>query len=166
MNKRSLVCDTSLLLYLGRVRQVILLQELFAQIYVPEAVVLELDMGRMLRHDTLDPRKCPELEIVAVSTAMVNDLPPNRLGMGEQSAIAYALANHGHVIGLDDKQARLLAESLNLPVVGTLGIFLRAHRAGLIPSVRPLLDAVVAQGLRVTPQLYEQVLKLANEETP
>jgi predicted nucleic acid-binding protein len=68
LNKRSLVCDTSLLLYLGRVRQVILLQELFAQIYVPEAVVLELDMGRMLRHDTLDPKKWPELEIVAVST--------------------------------------------------------------------------------------------------
>lgn len=46
MSKQPIVCDTTVLLYLGRIGQADLLSELFAPIYVPESVMLELDMGR------------------------------------------------------------------------------------------------------------------------
>jgi len=48
-------------------------------------------------------------------------------------------------------------------VVGTLGILLRARRAGLILSVRPLLDALIAEGFRIDADLYQEVLNLAGE---
>jgi predicted nucleic acid-binding protein len=67
------------------------------------------------------------------------------------------------VAGLDDLQARRLAETLGLMVVGTLGILLRAKQASLIPAVHPLVDAVVAQGFRLDPDLYQDVLRLASE---
>jgi predicted nucleic acid-binding protein len=53
---------------------------------------------------------------------------------------------------------------MNLSVIGTLGVLLRAKRAALIPAVRPLMDAVIAQGFRLSPDLYQDVLQIANED--
>jgi hypothetical protein len=90
-------------------------------------------------------------------------LPPNRLGIGEQAAIIYAVDHPGCVVGLDDRQARLLAGQLNLDVIGTIGILLKARQSGLIPSARYLLDALQTQGFRISVELYNEALKLADE---
>jgi predicted nucleic acid-binding protein len=163
VSKRPIGCDTTVLLYLGRIGQIDLLPALFDPVWVPEAVTLELDMGRLLRRDTVDPRDLPWVTSVAVSQTMIDALPPNRLGPGEQAVIAGAYAHQGSVVGLDDFQARRLAEALGLPVTGTLGLLLRAKRAGLVPAVRPLVDAVVAEGFHIGPCLYRDVLELAGE---
>jgi predicted nucleic acid-binding protein len=163
VSKHPVVCDTTVLLYLGRIGQIDLLPALFTSVCVPEPVVLELDMGRLLRRDTVNPRDFAWATLVSVSQTMIDGLPSNRLGAGERAVIAYAHAHHGHIAGLDDLQARQLAESLGLTVVGTLGILLHAKRASLIPTVRPLADAVIVQGFRLAPELYQDVLRLAGE---
>ncbi len=163
MSKRPVVCDTTVLLYLGRIDQINLLSALFAPVYIPEPVLLELDMGRLLRRDTVDPRDFTWAILVSVPQDTIDALPPHRLGAGEQAVIAYAHAHQNYVAGLDDLQARRLAEALGLTPVGTLGILLRAKQAGLIPAVHPLVDAVIAQGFHLTPDLYQNVLRLANE---
>ncbi len=63
------------------------------------------------------------------------------------------------VLGL----ALLLGEQLQLPLIGTLRILLKAKRAGLISAVRPLLDAVQQERFRMGPALYDEVLNLAEE---
>jgi predicted nucleic acid-binding protein len=163
VSRRPVVCDTTVLLYLGRIGQIDLLPELFTPVYVPEPVMLELDMGRFLRRDTVDPRDFTWATPVSVPQDLVDALPPNHLGAGEQAVIAYAHAHQSCAAGLDGLQARRLAETLGLMVVGTLGILLRAKQAGLIPAVRPLMDAVVAQGFRLDPDLYQDALRLASE---
>ena len=60
-------------------------------------------------------------------------------------------------------QARRTAEALELTVAGTLGLLLRAKRAGLVPAVRPLVDATVVEGFHVSPELYRVMLDLADE---
>jgi predicted nucleic acid-binding protein len=157
------VCDTTIPLYLGRIGQIDLLPALFAPVYVPEQVCLELDMGRLLRPDTINPRSLVWVELVSVSKVLIDNLPPNRLGTGERAVIAYAQANHGHVAGLDDLRARQLAEAIGLKVAGTLGILIRAMQAGLIPAMQPLVDDVIAQGFRLSPELHRDVLELAGE---
>jgi predicted nucleic acid-binding protein len=160
----SVVCDTTILLYLGRISWLDLLPALFSPIYVPEQVVAELDMGRLLRRDTTNPRQLDWASVVSVEQSVIDRLPPNRLGVGEQSVIAYAQAHGCKVVGLDELQARELAEQLGLKAVGILGIFLLAKRQSLIPAVRPLMDAVVDQGFRLGVGLYEEVLELAGEK--
>ena len=94
---------------------------------------------------------------------MIDALPPNRLGPGELAVIAYAHAHPGSVAGLDDMQARQIAEGLGLTVAGTLGLLLRAKRAGLVPAVRPLIDAAVVEGFHISLDLYRAMLDLADE---
>ena len=165
MPRHPVVCDTTVLLYLGRIGQIDLLPSLFTPVYIPEPVMLELDMGRLLRQDTVNPRGLAWATQISVPQDLMDALPPNRLGVGEQAVIACAHAHQSYVAGLDDLQARRLAETLGLMVVGTLGILLGAKQAGLIPAVRPLVDAIVTKGFRLTPDLYQDVLRLAGESS-
>ena len=50
-----------------------------------------------------------------------------------------------------------------LPTIGTVGILLLAKRAALLPSVRPLLDALREKGFRVSQTVYDEALASADE---
>ncbi len=120
-------------------------------------------MGRLLRGDTLDPRMQPWASVIPIPAAALQALPANHLGSGERAVIACARMQQGAIAGLDDRQARDLAESLGLRVTGTLGVLLRARQVGLVTQVRPLLDALIRQGFRLGPALYDDGLRLAGE---
>jgi predicted nucleic acid-binding protein len=61
---------------------------------------------------------------------------------GEASAIALAIESLPSLIILDDDKARKKARKLQLNVTGTLGLFLKAKREGIIPDVRSMLNKV------------------------
>jgi predicted nucleic acid-binding protein len=163
MPNPRIVSDTSPLLYLGRIGQLELLPQLFSEVYVPEQVALELDAGRLIRGDTPDPRQIPWVKLVSVTADMLTALPANTLGLGERATIAYALARGNFVAALDDRRARLLAQQLKAPVVGVAGILLKAKKAGILPSVKPYLDAAKSQGFYLHSDTHAQVLSLAGE---
>lgn len=164
MSKRPLVCDTTLLLYLHRLNHIQLLLDLFGIVYVPEPVSVELDMGRLMRRDTIDPREWDWMTMVPVAVRDMAALPPNRLGSGERAVIAYAQHISDCWVGLDDRQARALAGELGLDVVGIIGVLLRAKKADLISTVRPLLDGLQEEGFRMGEDLRHEALRLAGEE--
>jgi predicted nucleic acid-binding protein len=84
------------------------------------------------------------------------------LGQGERAAIGCALAIGGGLL-TDDRQARLHAESLGLIVVGTLGVLVRAKRAGRVSSVAPLIDGLRASGQRSGSGVVARALTVARE---
>lgn len=163
MSTSAVVCDTSFLLYLGRVEHLHLLSKLFELVYVPEAVVLELDAGRLLRPDTINPRKIDWITRVTVTEDELQKLPSNKLGQGEREVIAYAHAHDCCIAGLDDWQARLLAEQLGVPVIGIVGIVIKAKRSGFITSVQDLLKRMQQQGFFLSDAVHREALRLAEE---
>lgn len=158
-----LVSDTSPLLYLGRLGQLEALPQLFAPIYVPEQVVLELNAGRLLRSDTPDPRGLSWAQVVTVTLEMMAALPLNSLGPGERATMAYALRNGQMQVALDDRHARRVAQRVGLPIVGLVGILLKAKQARLLPAVQPQLDAARSQGFYLHSLTYQRALMLAGE---
>lgn len=163
MSKSVVVCDTSLPLYLERVQHQHLLQELFELVYVPEAVLLELDAGRLLRPDTITPRKIDWMTRVTVTEEGLHDLPSNKLGQGEREVIAYAHAHDCCIAGLDDWQARLLAEKIGVTVIGIVGIVIQAKYSGSITSVQDILKRMQQQGFFLSDVVYREALRLAGE---
>lgn len=85
-------------------------------------------------------------------------------GPGEREAISLAHELGGYEVILDDLAARRLAGALGLPVTGTLGVLILAKRRGLVPAIRPLMDALVAVKFRLGPNLYRQLLARAGED--
>lgn len=156
-----LVCDTSLLLYLGRIQHLHLLPLMYRTILIPEPVLFELDVGRSLQSNVVDPRELGFAIIKAASQVDIERLPSNRLGAGERSVIALAREIGAVVAGLDDRQARLFAISLGLTVKGVVGLVVDAKRAGLIPSAADLLESLRQTGFRLDQQLLATALVLA-----
>ncbi|MBV8883807.1 MAG: DUF3368 domain-containing protein, partial [Chroococcidiopsidaceae cyanobacterium CP_BM_RX_35] len=59
---------------------------------------------------------------------------------------------------------RRIAARLNLRYTGVLGILVEAKSQGLIPAVKPLLDALINQaGFWVAEPLYNRALELVKE---
>jgi predicted nucleic acid-binding protein len=48
-------------------------------------------------------------------------------------------------------------------VANNAGVLVVAKRRSLLGSAKPLLDALIASGLRLNPALYQQVLSRAGE---
>jgi len=85
------------------------------------------------------------------------------LGPGEAEVLALALETKDTIVVLDDALARQVAESLRLPLTGTLSLLLDAKRHSLIPAVGPLLEQLGALGFRLAAHTRMAVLKLAGE---
>jgi hypothetical protein len=49
-------------------------------------------------------------------------------------------------------------------VVGTMGLLLRAKKAGLVEAVAPLISKLVENGIRVSDRIVELTLSDADEE--
>ena len=64
---------------------------------------------------------------------------------------------------IDEKRGRHLASELGVPQTGTIGILLAAKQAGLVPFIRPLLNHLIAKGVRVSSRLFEEACRLAGE---
>jgi predicted nucleic acid-binding protein len=80
------------------------------------------------------------------------------LDSGEAAALWLAVERKASLVLSDDRQARLAAERMGFPVVGTVGILVRARRKGLVSSLAPLLRALKAKGVWLSIALIEAVL--------
>lgn len=158
-----IVCDTSVWLYTGRIGEVELLVHLYHPVYTTEAVCHELDVGRLSRSDTLDPRQLSWVQLVQPDPSDIASLPTNRLGLGECSVLAYARTHNLPIVGLDDRQARELAYRLGLRVIGTIGLLLKAKEADLVTTVRPLLEQLQQEGFYISEALLSYALQQAQE---
>ncbi len=161
---KPIICDTSIWLYLGLLSRVELLSHLYDPVYTTEKVCMELDNGRINRPDILDPRQLSWVQIVQVNLQEISSLPDNRLGIGEQSVLAYARASNLDIVGLDDRQARNLAHQLGLETIGTIGVLLKAKDEGLSTAVHPLLKKLQQEGFYISESLLKFVLQRAKED--
>lgn len=64
---------------------------------------------------------------------------------------------------LDDRKARQLALQLNLKVIGTVGMLLRAKGKGIITEIKPLLAALNQADFRISEPLIQNALRIAGE---
>ena len=158
MAQAHVVADASALIALGWVDQLELLPALFGRILVPPAVAAEAThRGSAL------PSWC---HVHPLGRPINPRVSAARLGPGETEVISLGLELEDAWLILDDAAARALARNLELHVLGTAAVLLEAKSAGLIPLVRPVLDALRARGFRLDRKVYDLVVKAAAEATP
>jgi predicted nucleic acid-binding protein len=159
-----IVADNTVLLNLAFLGQEGLLSAQFDSVHVPEAVAREFKRlaatsGRFAGMPF--PATC---QITPVK-GMPDQIASNpRLDPGESEALALALSIKAHAVLLDEVAARDCASSLGMPVIGTLGLLVRAKQDGLISLVAPLLRRLLVEArFRASPALVHATLKRAGE---
>ena len=152
------VSDTSPILNLARIGRLELLASLYKQVLIPPAVFGELAVSR----DAL-----PVMDLASVSW-IVLETPRNQdrvqelrevLDAGEAEAIVLAVERQAELLLVDERRGRRMAEALGLRITGLLGVLAHAKRAGLITSIKPVLDELIQNAkFWIGPDLYREVL--------
>lgn len=88
----------------------------------------------------------------------------SRLGPGERQAIALACEQDALLL-MDDRQGRIAARRLGLTVSGVVGVLIQAKAAGLISSVREVLEEIRLQGYWLSGAVLEAATRQAGETT-
>lgn len=157
-----LIADSGPLIALAGVHQLDLLSQLYPSVGAPPAVIDEITNGTALRPGLDLPVIAPWLKRLA------NPVPFETLsvilGRGETEAIALARQEPNAILLMDDHQARRAAESLNLAVIGSAGILVRAKRAGSIKAVLPLLLRMRENGYYISNRVIERACREVGED--
>ncbi len=153
------VADSSPLIYLSRVGVLQLLATAFGEVIVPVAVWEEVVDARP------DLPGVGEIRSAAWLKVDKRSLPNENLGLdpGETAAILLAQVLHADLLLIDERAGRAVAEDRGITVRGTLGILVHARQTGALAVLRPTLEALIAEGFRISPALVTESLRRVGE---
>lgn len=164
MTKLVIVADASPLIALAKLEKLALLHELFSDLHVPEAVLLEVTVAqsrtdaRLLKsyiaehftvHPTLDNPFTQEIRRI--------------LDDGEIQALALA-RQLGCGVLIDELRGRKVAHRYDIKTLGVLGLLMQGKQQGLVSEIAPLIAKLQAENYRLSTRLIESVLERMGEE--
>ena len=150
------VINASPIIVLAKIDSLDLITQLADEIIVPQAVVNEINAG---------PEGDPAKVFLASAPWPVVDAPAHPvvlgwdLGSGETAVLSYVFEHPGWKAVIDDGAARRCARSIGAPMIGTLGVILKARQSGLIPAAASLLRALRAHGFRLDDAVIRVALR-------
>ncbi len=153
------VADSSPLIYLSRIRLLHVLSALFGDVVVPRTVWDQSVDGRPSAPGIAGLRQASWIRIVDDPSSSAD------LGLdpGETAAILVAESLHADLLLIDERLGRAVAQERGLAVRGTLGVLVQARQSGVLPALKPVLDALNAEGFRIAPVLVRQALEHVGE---
>ncbi len=154
-----IVSNSTPLINFAAIDRLDILEILFAEVTIPPAVEYEvLECGHrypsmaVIRQASFIVRH--DFNNIMLRDALTVDLDP-----GEAEAITLALEKKADLLLLDEIAGRTIAESYQLAFTGSIGCLVEAKKAGIIPAIKPLLDAMRQKArFWLNPRLYARIL--------
>jgi predicted nucleic acid-binding protein len=144
---RIIISDTSCLIALSKINQLEILRNLYSQIIITKEVFTEFGASIpdwILIFEVKNVQQQAELE--------------KRIDKGEASSIALALELENTTLIIDEIKGRKIAQSLNINIIGTIGVILLAEKKGHIKDVFEVLFRLVNNGFRLSDKLIDSIL--------
>lgn len=158
-----IISDSSPLIALAKIGRFKLLRDLFKGIYISKAVHREVVVH--------GKEKIGEKEVTQgikkgwIKVLEVREREPYALllGEGEGETIALAKERRARVVIMDDRKGYILAKTLGITVIGTLGVILLAYKSGMISNMRDELDNLRENGFWFSDRLYRELIKYESD---
>ena len=161
-SEEIIVADSSPLIGLARIGHLGLLPQLAGQVVIPRAVYAEVIAAKPGAPGAVEVASQSWIQVRDADAALVAPLLI-LVGQGEAEAIALAQREPSAILLMDDQRARKLAQHLGLRRMGTVALLGQAKREGLIPKLKPPLDALVQNHIFLRQELIHAALKEAGE---
>ncbi len=161
--QKIIVSDTSCTGYLIKINLLNLLQTIYGEIIVPQAVHDEILDLEVKGHSIIEFKSAEWIKVYpAIDLKNVKEYQ-HILDRGELEAISIAIDLDADLLIIDEKLGRTIAASIGFDVTGLVGILITAKNKCLIPSIKKALDKVILLGGRISKHLYNIALKSCNE---
>ena len=161
------VADSSPLIYLSAISQFDLLRLYFSSVLIPNAVHEEVVRAGNEQHGASETQAGVEEGWITVVDPTNNPSIVFLLDQGMTPTDAHVVVlsqeRQADLLIADDATVRKQAQSLGLPLSGTLGILLNAQRDGHLPDLKIMLDQLIAAGFYLQPNgpFYKDLLRRA-----
>ncbi len=151
---KLVIADTGALISLGHVGHIKLIEKLFGDFYIAQAVWEEL---QNYENSEFDVNIINDLKksVVRIKTrnylSMVMDYEES------ESVILYEELQADYLL-IDDNKARIVAESLDINCIGSIGLLIKAKQKGLIEELKPIFEKWMSTGRYFSIKLLNKVL--------
>jgi len=157
------IADSSALIAIATYRGLHLLEPLFSDIVIPQAVYDEICVQGKPQADNLKTHFADKVATVcAKNYHLFHNI--KGLGLGEQAAIQLYKALSAQLLLIDDQRAKKVAYANGLETMGSLGVLLLAKQQGLLSQIKPHISLLKTSNLYINANLLDQVLHQANED--
>lgn len=158
------VSNTTPLIGLASIQRFDLLQQLFGEIYIAQAVYNETVVGgHEIGGAKYEVATAKWIKTIPVRDRLAVEVLLDELDLGESETIVLAREVDADWVLMDEKKGRMKLTQLRLPKIGTVGILLKAKQVGLLQTIRPDLEKLRSQGFSLSQAVFDAVLKQANE---
>lgn len=155
-----LVADASALVALAACDSLVLLDEIFGRVIVPEAVYREVAQPDKFQSNRLKEYLQGKVRQVDMQGFVYLDACAD---VGETEAMLLYKAISADYLLIDDKRGRKIASLNRIKIIGSLGVLLQAKRMGLVHRIGPLIENIIDSPVFMSESLVTTVLELAGE---
>lgn len=161
------VSNTSPIMNLAIIGELSLLRDQFGEILIPGAVLEELRVEEDLpgSQNVRDALKAGWIRIETVNLYPLVRAMQRDLDKGEAEAIALAIQLNADWVLIDEREGRKAAKSMELKVLGVLGVLLKAKREGRLGSLKQAMGRLREKaGFYIRADLYSVIMREGGEE--
>jgi len=155
-----LIADSSALIALAHCDCLEILETLFGEVKVPEAVYQEVIYESKPESEKLKQFLSKKIERVNIQDYLIIE---GLLGSGELEAMALYKKLNADWLLIDDEKARKAARFNKIKIIGSLGVLLVAKEKNLIQNIRPYVDRIQSANIYYSEKILTEVFELANE---
>lgn len=160
---RRVIVNSTPIILLSNINQLKLLKQLYETITIPQAVYDEVTAKPDSACQNLK-NHFDWIKVEKIRNPIQKKMYEAKLHDGEVEVMILAQEEpKADLVILDDNSAKKTAKFLELSVTGTLGVLVKAKQLNYIEKVKPLMDALIANGFFVTQNVYSMVLEQAGE---
>jgi len=156
-----LVADASALISLATCNSLDLLEALFGNVLVPEAVFAEVTAQDKPQSARLRGYLRGKVRAVDMQHFIYLDAFADA---GETQAMLLYKAVTADYLLIDDRRGRKVAKINQIKTVGSMGVLLQAKRAGIVSHIAPLIEQISASPIFISENLIQTMLELAGEK--
>ena len=160
----TVISDTTPIISLIKINRLDLLQKLFGEILIPEAVYKELTTNIAFKNEADIVKNSDFLKTSAVQNRKALEVLQVASGLddGESEAIILADELNSDVLIIDERKGRKVAQKLGIKITGTVGVLLQAHNENMITAdeIKNYLEQLKNSNIRLSDSLIQEALSL------
>lgn len=156
------VSDTTPLISLLKIDRIDLLEKLFGQVLIPQAVFDELTTDNRFKFEADQIKRGQFIKVKAVRNPEAVSILKRATGLdkGESEAIILTDEQNADVLLMDEAKGRAVAFQMDINIMGTIGILMAAYEENeLTPDeVRGCIEGLQRAGRHISHRHYRMLL--------
>lgn len=161
------VSDTTPLITLLKAEKLDILHSLFGEVMIPEAVFSEVTGNESFKEESAIIRNSEYIKVVNVRNEdqVLFLRRATGLDLGESEAIIYADESKADLLLMDEVAGRRVAQNMDLPITGSIGVLVRAFQSGFITKeeTEDALNRIRKANRHISENLLNKALEMISE---